>query len=616
MIMPGHKLPLAAMRFVGAVFAAFLFLAALPVACGTTPAPRSGEEAGTEDASSENLAPDAGADVSVDAPLDAGNAAVDAAATQDATDDVGSDSSASADAPATTDSGNDATCDCVEGGLAEAGEDAPTDTSTPEGGDAGTCTLASAPDAGPGGALNWAENFGQVGSTDPMALAVDPTTNDTVVVGYFTGTQNFGGGALSSDGDAGANAGGDAGAATAGFIAKFDSSGAYKWAKAFTNAIVYFVAIDSSGNIAIAGSFSGTIGFGGALIANVGAVDVFVAELDSTGTFRWSKAFGASGKDQNVSSIVFNAAGDVLIAGNGDSLDLGGGPGTGAFIGRFDSSGAYEWSNNFPTKETYGGPYLAMGPLGELIVAGNFDTTIDLGGGPLTAPGPGNSAFMGEFDPSGAFQWAKVYSASSSGDPVAGVIFSSIAADSCGNVLVTGNFYGTADLGGAVTLTASDPTKETVFLAKVDPTGSGIWADKFVGSNVDTFSEGPRKVAVDAAGRPTLICYLSGSVDYGGGTLTSVGSASVSIASFDSAGAYRWAYVGGSPSTADESQALGLAVSGDGVAVTGNFGTCLGSCLTSPSGTTLSPPGTTLVWAGTTLTARSSNDLFLGRFAP
>ncbi len=491
------------------------------------------------------------------------------------------------------DSGGDGACECGDGAT-NSGQDAPTDTGMKDTstGDAG-CTLSTA-DAGPGGTLNFAENFGTTGTTDPTALAVDPSSGDLVVVGYFTGTINFGGGLVSSADDAGS--------ATGAFVAKFDSSGAYKWAKTFSNGMTTMdvVAIESSGNIAIGGEFTGTISFGGPAITSIGAEDIFIANFDATGTFRWSEGFGAAGKFQQVNSIVFNTAGDVLIAGDGDDLDLGGGAGTGDYIGWFDSTGAYKWSNNFPATTTSGGPYLAFDPLGDMIYAGNFATTIDLGGGTLTSAG-GDDIFVAQFDPSGGYVWAKQY-----GD-IDDQEVSAVAVDACGSILATGVFGGTINFGTG-TLTAN-PVVENIFLAKIDSTGNGVWADPFAGSGADTFGSGPRSVAVDGAGRPILTCYLSGSVNYGGGMLTSVASASVSIASFDVAGAYRWAYAGGSPSTAGESEALGLAASSAGIFVTGQFGTCSGSCTTSP-------PGTTLVLAGKTLTATSAYDMFLASFTP
>jgi uncharacterized protein YgiB involved in biofilm formation len=105
---------------------------------------------------------------------------------------------------------------------------------------------------------------------------------------------------------------------------------------------------------------------------------------------------------------------------------------------------------------------------------------------------------------------------------------------------------------------------------------------------------------------------LNGSVNFGDGMLVSAGSGSVATASFDSAGAYRWAYAGGSPSTADSSGAAtpqAVAASASTVVVIGGFGELPCACTTSP-------PGTTLALSGATLTAVSAQDLFLASFTP
>jgi hypothetical protein len=110
---------------------------------------------------------------------------------------------------------------------------------------------------------------------------------------------------------------------------------------------------------------------------------------------------------------------------------------------------------------------------------------------------------------------------------------------------------------------------------------------------------------VDGAGGVTTTNLLyNGTVDYGGGVLTSEGSfGSVAIASFDASGKYRWAYAGGAPSTATISAPAGsmaVAASGTEVIVTGVFG---GS-------------GGTLVLGGSKLKAVSAQDVFLDSLSP
>jgi hypothetical protein len=423
----------------------------------------------------------------------------------------------------------------------------------------------------------------------PTSVAIVPSNGDVVIGGGFTGTVNLGGGLATSHGMDAATPGYDT------FVAKFDSHGNYKWAKTFGNGLLVganSVAVDGSGKVALAGIFQGSVDFGGGSLTAVGDYDVFVVEFDPSGTFLWSKRFGVAGQTQNLDSVVVDQTGNVIIAGQArGGVDFGGGPKTGFFIAKFNATGAYSWSNAFPATTTYGGPWLAADGAGNMILAGSFNTTVDFGGGTLTSAGSADG-FVAKFNSSGTYQWAKQY-----GDSNAQNI-RGMSVDSCGDTLVTGNFGGVIDFGTGA-LSATTAGASYVFLAKIGPTGNGVWAEDFVGpsASLDVGS-----LAVDVAGGPTIVGPLGGSVDFGGGTLTSAGNASIVVASFDAAGGYRWSYVGGSPSTATSAPAVpqGVAASGSSVVVVGAFGAS----------------ATTLTLQGKTLTAMSGNDTFLASFAP
>jgi hypothetical protein len=539
-------------------------------------------ETGTTDTGSDSTTEtgtvqDTGAEVGVEAAVDAGPDATIMDAASEAMPDASAD--APADSMGTVDAGSDAAADTGGGGQSEGGSDA---------GEAG-CTLTAADDAG--GALQWAENFGTTGFTYPAGVAIDPTSGAIAVTGYFNSTANFGGGQLSAVGDSSNS--------TAVFVAEFDSIGGYTWAKAFGNSLGPSgnnIAIDGSGHVILAGYLVGTLDFGCGTLSAVGVDDIFLVSFDAGGTCVWSKSFGVSGQSQNIDSLVLDGSGNVLIAGVAyGGLSFGGSPLTGYFISKFASTGAYTWSNAFSASSTESSPTLAVDPFGNMILAGSFASTVNFGGGVLTSAGS-TDAFVAKFDSSGVYQWAKQYGDNAEQDA------SGVAVDGCGNIFVTGNFSGSVNFGtGSLTAVANEPN---AFLAKIDSSGTGVWADHFAGSSgsvSDALYTGP--VAVDAAGGPTIGISLVGSASFGSGTLTSVGSTSAAIASFDPTGTYRWAHAGGSPSTANESDVAtpqGVAANGTTVAVAGAFGIS----------------GTTLVLDGKTLTAVSGQDLFLASFAP
>ncbi len=287
-------------------------------------------------------------------------------------------------------------------------------------------------DSGPGGGLQWAENFGLAGYTNANAVALDPSSGDVVVVGYLNPNTsvNFGGGSL-------ANATALSTDYTM-FVAKFDSSGKYKWAKTFGNGldvIAHSVGIDALGNVAIGGNFQGSVNFGGSTLTAAGDFDLFVVKFDAAGSFRWSKSFGAAGKSQVVNSVAVDGAGAVLFSGRGEAVDFGGGAKTGFYLAKLDSTGAHAWSNGFAATSVYSGPWLAVDTAGSAFLAGSFSTTVNFGGGTLTSAGA-TDAFVAKFDPSGAYQWAKQY-----GDSKAQSL-SGVATDLAGDVFVSGDLTG------------------------------------------------------------------------------------------------------------------------------------------------------------------------------
>ena len=534
---------------------------------------------------------DVGADTRTDAPTDTGT---DADSGGDGPTDTGADIGTDTGTDAPVDTGTDIGTDApVDTGTQDTGSDTGTDVGSDTGTDTGTdagCTISAA-DAG--GALNWAKRFGTTGQTTPDAVAIDPSSGDVVVAGYFDGTVNFGGGLLTSHGDA-STSGPDA------FIARFNSNGKHKWAKDLGNGLAVDaadLAFAASGSLVVGGTFEGSLNLGCKTLTAVGTGgDLFLAMFDAAGNCTWSESFGVVGQFENITSVAVDSAGNALMGGVAyGGLDFGGGARTGYYIAKFDSTGAYVWSNAFAASSTESSPMLAVDPSGNMILAGSFATTVNFGGGTLTSAGS-TDVFLAKFDSSGTYKWAKQYGDGSEQNP------SGVAVDPCGNILIAGDLSGTINFGaGTGTLTAPG-ADSYVFLAKISPAGEGVWSEEFVGSP-GALSSG--SVAVDGAGGATITASIfSGTADFGGGSLSSVaGTNSVAMASFDAAGVYRWAYSGGAPSTAAESfsaqpRAVGTGTSA--VVVAGGFGAS----------------GATLVLGGKTLTAESTQDVFVTSFSP
>jgi hypothetical protein len=132
------------------------------------------------------------------------------------------------------------------------------------------------------------------------SLTTDPAGNATLS-GSFSGTTDFGGGSVDPPGG------------SAGFVVHYDDSDAYKWAKILQNGTARAVAADKSGNIFLAGDYSGSLDLGGTTPLSGGGL--FVAKLSLKEDLVWSRGYAMA----LVSGSTMGAAverDDPVIAGS------------------------------------------------------------------------------------------------------------------------------------------------------------------------------------------------------------------------------------------------------------------------------------------------------------
>ncbi|MBI4701132.1 MAG: SBBP repeat-containing protein, partial [Deltaproteobacteria bacterium] len=267
------------------------------------------------------------------------------------------------------------------------------------------------------------------------SVAADGAGN-VLIAGEFVMTMDCGGGPLVGAG------GRDI------FVAKLDSTGKHVWSKRFGDSAYQHalsIATDGSDNVLVTGFFEGNIDFGGGLLTSAGADDVFVAKLDKDGKHLWSKRFG-DGSGQSADGVVADASGNVLLAGSfGGSVDFGGGPLTSAgksdiFVAKLDPSGTHLWSKRFGNAGDQYAKSIAVDGQGNAVVTGYFDGAVDFGGGVLPSAGT-YDILAAKFAPAGGHLWSKRFGDGSN------QLGYDIAADGLGNVLMTGEFQGTVDFG-------------------------------------------------------------------------------------------------------------------------------------------------------------------------
>lgn len=134
----------------------------------------------------------------------------------------------------------------------------------------------------------WPQRAGGTLNDQVLATTVDKSGN-VYVAGYFTGTATIGTTTLQAQPN---------GSCTNGycsdiFIGKLDAGGGWDWvvrAGGIWDDTADAIAADKDGNVYITGKFGGAAGFGNIVLNSQGLHDVFVAKLDTNGTWLWAKS--------------------------------------------------------------------------------------------------------------------------------------------------------------------------------------------------------------------------------------------------------------------------------------------------------------------------------------
>jgi hypothetical protein len=146
-----------------------------------------------------------------------------------------------------------------------------------------------------------------------------------------------------------------------------------------------------------------------------------------------------------------------------------------------------------------------------VVATGWYYGSVDFGGGSLKTAGD-SEIFLAKFDTNGNHLWSKGF-----GGMYGDEDKKSVACDGSGNVIVTGYYFGTVDFGGGPLTSAG---VSDIYLAKFDADGNHLWSKRFG----DATCQGGHSVACDGSGNIVATGLLGGTVDFGGGPLTSSGS--------------------------------------------------------------------------------------------
>lgn len=395
----------------------------------------------------------------------------------------------------------------------------------------------------------WSQQFGA--AQDDGAYAITMANDGNVIVaGQFRGMFTAGSTTVSSAGGADI------------FVAKLSAAtGDVLWIKSFGgagNETATAVAVDSSDNVYVGGTFQGSIDFGGGAMTSAN-VDGYALKLDSAGSYVWAK--GPLG-GPNLDSV-----GGLAVRGSTVAL-------TGTYSGSMTVNGVtltnsgtqqgyiVEWGTDGSNGLVKGftGTYnilpkgIALDSSSNIVVAGSFNQTANFGGGDVTSNNGSLDVFLVKYNASGTFLFHKVFGGSSS-DQAGGV-----SVDDNDNIILLGSFTGSISFGGASPVNAN--TNNAV-VAKYSLAGSYQWAQPFGGTTAQLVTTG---ASANAVGDVVVAGYFCGNLQIGSQTLSSVSTCPTDNDIFSA----RLSHTDGSPITAaraggsDSDAAYGITQAADG----------------------------------------------------
>ncbi len=363
------------------------------------------------------------------------------------------------------------------------------------------------------------------GSSSSPRHALDSAGN-TYVAGLFSGSASFKS-TLVTEGGSSTNA----------FVGKLARGADWLWA---TNIAanaggwtkINAIAADASQNVYVAGQFSGTSTFGtNALTANA-ETNLFVAKLNSSGSWLWARAVGGVGVDA-ANAIAVGASSNVYVAGqfsgtaNFTVANLNSAGGVDCFVAKIDPNGNWLWARGAGGTSNEAANALVIDTAENLYITGEFGGAASFGSAALTPTG-GSDIFVAKLNTDGI--WLLARRAGSAGADLA----PALAIDSANQLYLLGRFAGTADYNSALG-NLNIGTTPNIFVAKLNTEANIVW---YAQGGVGT----PGSIAADPLGRIYIAGDFTLTTTIGTNLLLSAGNTDVFLAQLDaSSGTWSWA---------------------------------------------------------------------------
>lgn len=372
----------------------------------------------------------------------------------------------------------------------------------------------------PQGRCLWSKVAGGPLIDRAYAVATDAAGN-CYVTGHFQGeTAGFDGQVVRGRGDYDA------------FVVSYDKSGGLRWVRTAGGKGYDYghgVAVDTRGDIVVAGAVVGEAAFGDVIVPNEPGAHLFVAKYRADGELLWAKvATGKAGGSAH--GVVVDGRDNIYIGGLSAGLGAFGAQalsspkGTSALVAKLDRDGQVLWLRQHPGEPSCLFHELACDAQGRVWAAGMFKGKAVVGPDAYATTGPKDSdALLCHYDADGRLLWSRV------GQGPGTDYGLGVATDGAGNAYLTGEFSEGFSLGGR-RLRSRGATD--VYVARFDAAGALTWLKQSGG----TGSDNAYVDAMDGRGGLLIAGAFAGVQQLDHLALTSQGSGDAYVARLDLAG--------------------------------------------------------------------------------
>ncbi len=194
----------------------------------------------------------------------------------------------------------------------------------------------------------------------------------------------------------------------------------------------------------------------------------------------WVNSAGGNFNDESY-DVEVDAAGNIYTTGYttaasvfGPTISLTTNGYSDIYVSKSDANGNFLWAEVFGGALADRGYDIAVDPSGNIYVTGYYQGSATFGSTTLTSSGGSQDIFILKLDNAGNVLWVKS-EGGAEGDTGYGITF-----DNLGNVIVTGQFKGNAQIGLNNFSSAIDPNTGLpaydIFISKYDANGNDLWS--------------------------------------------------------------------------------------------------------------------------------------------